>query len=349
MRQRYQTTYLEGLDAEINRLIAKYCVSRNTDLMLEMLVAAWKMDRQYASRLDMKIAARALREMRFAFRMFSKFTKYQKATIFGSARLEEKCPEYQTAMKLGSLLARSGWMVITGAGSGIMEAGHRGAGSDFSIGLNILLPWEQGVNQVIEGTDRVMTFKYFFTRKLMFVRSSHAIVFFPGGFGTLDECFETLTLVQTGKSPIVPLVMVECGTSYWKEWLDYVKKQLLNRGLISPDDLSLFKIVPGEKEAFDIIQRFYHNYHSSRFVQQWLVIRMIREVPEKVIDRWNKDFKDIVSNGRIEKCDPFPDEQDDIPDESDDQATKTLPRIKLLFNRRDFGRLRLLIDEINQH
>jgi len=350
-RPRHQTTYNDDLDAELTRLIKKYSVSKNSDLLLEMLCAAWKMDREYAPRLDMKIAARTLREIRFAFRLFAKHLHRRKATIFGSARLNVDCEECRMAKRLGSLLAEHGWMVITGAGSGIMEAGHTGAGSENSIGLNIQLPWEQSVNPVIEGTDRVMTFKYFFTRKLMFVKSSHAIIFFPGGFGTQDECFESLTLIQTGKSPIVPMVMVEAGETYWTDWMKFVKANLLDRGMISPEDTSLFRIVQDEKEAYDEVARFYHNFHSARYVKQWLVVRMVREVPDAVVERWNADFKDILSNGkgRIEKCEPFPHEQDDIPVEREDPLTKTLPRIKMLFNRRDFGRLRMLIDQINKY
>jgi len=351
-RPRHQTTYNEELDAELNRLIKKYSVSRNSDLLLEMLAAAWKMDQEYAPRLDMKIASRTLREIRFAFRLFAKHVNRKKATIFGSARLKIDCEECRIAERLGSLLAQHGWMVITGAGSGIMEAGHVGAGSKNSIGLNIQLPWEQSVNPVIEGTDRVMTFKYFFTRKLMFVKSSQAIVFFPGGFGTQDECFESLTLIQTGKSPIVPMVMVEAGETYWTDWMKFVKTNLLDRGMISPEDIGLFRIVQDEKQAFDEIANFYKNFHSARYVKQWLVVRMLRQIPDAVIDQWNHDFKDVLANetsGRIEKCDPFPHEQDDIPTEREDPLTKTLPRIKMLFNRRDFGRLRILIDQINQY
>ena len=351
-RPRHQTTYNDELDAELSRLIKKFSVSRNADLLLEMLCAAWKMDREYAPRLDMKIAARTLREIRFAFRLFAKHVNRRKATIFGSARLKTDCEECRMAQRLGSVLAGHGWMVITGAGSGIMEAGHTGAGSENSIGLNIQLPWEQSVNPVIEGTDRVMTFKYFFTRKLMFVKSSHAIVYFPGGFGTQDECFETLTLIQTGKSPIVPMVMVEAGESYWTDWMKFVKTNLLDRGMISPEDTSLFRIVQDEKEAYEEIANFYRNFHSARYVKQWLVVRMLREAPDSVVQKWNEDFKDILVNGKtsgIEKCDPFPHEQDDIPIEREDPLTKTLPRIKMLFNRRDFGRLRMLIDEINKY
>ena len=352
VRPRYQTTYSEELDVELNRLIRKYSVSRNSDLLLEMLCAAWKMDREYAPRLDMKIAARTLREIRFAFRLFAKHVNRRKATIFGSARLKSDTKECAAAERLGRLLAQHGWMVITGAGSGIMEAGHAGAGTENSIGLNIQLPWEQSVNPVIEGTDRVMTFKYFFTRKLMFVKSSHAIIFFPGGFGTQDECFETLTLIQTGKSPIVPVVMVEAGASYWTDWMKFVKSDLLERGMISSDDVGLFRIVENEQQAYDEIANFYRNFHSARYVKQWLVVRMLRDVPDDVIIRWNENFKDILVNGntgRIEKCDPFPHEQDDIPTEREDPLTKTLPRIKMLFNRRDFGRLRMLINEINKY
>ena len=351
-RQIYQTPYSEELDIELNRLIRKYSVSRNSDLLLEMLCAAWKMVREYAPSLDMKIAARTLREIRFAFRLFAKHVNRRKATIFGSARLKSDTKECGAAERLGRLLAQHGWMVITGAGAGIMEAGHAGAGTENSIGLNIQLPWEQSVNPVIEGTDRVMTFKYFFTRKLMFVKSSHAIIFSPGGFGTQDECFETLTLIQTGKSPIVPMVMVEAGETYWTDWIKFIKKNLLNRGMISPEDVGLFRIVQDEKQAFEEISSFYHNFHSARYVKQWLVVRMLRDVPDDVITRWNENFKDILVNGntgRIEKCDPFPHEQDDIPTEREDPLTKTLPRIKMLFNRRDFGRLRMLINEINKY
>src|SRR5580698_5479748 len=212
---------------------------------------------------DVRIIKTALRELRYAFRLFAPFLGKRKVTIFGSARTQPDAPAYQLAVEFGRKISETGFMVITGAGSGIMQAGHEGAGPAKSFGVNIRLPWEQAANPVIAEDKKLVTFKYFFTRKLIFIRHSDAIVLFPGGFGTFDEGYESLTLMQTGKGQLMPLVLVDKkGGSFWKTWDAYIRDHLLKAKLISPEDLSLYQITDDVEEAVSIIQRFYSNFHS---------------------------------------------------------------------------------------
>jgi uncharacterized protein (TIGR00730 family) len=232
-------------------------------------------------------------------------------------------------------------MVITGAGPGIMQAGHEGAGPERSFGANIRLPWEQSANPVIAEDKKLVTFKYFFTRKLIFIRHSDAIVLFPGGFGTLDEGYEALTLMQTGKSQLMPLVLVDKpGGTYWKTWDRHVREHLLRDELISPDDLNLYQITGDVDEAVRIITRFYRNFHSSRYVKDLLIIRMHNRPTDTAIAALNEDFGDIVNGTPFQRMEATPEERED-----EDQVG--LARIAFGFNRRDYGRLRQLIDRIN--
>jgi uncharacterized protein (TIGR00730 family) len=290
---------------------------------------------------DVRIIKNALRELRYAFRLFAPYLGRRKVTIFGSARTQPDAPEYKQAVEFGRKISEGGFMVITGAGSGIMQAGHEGAGPARSFGVNIRLPWEQAANPVIAEDKKLVTFKYFFTRKLIFIRHSDAIVLFPGGFGTFDEGYEALTLMQTGKSQLMPLVLVDKpGGNFWKTWDANVRGQLLKAKLISPEDTSLYQITDNVDEAVKIVVRFYSNFHSTRFVHDLLVIRLQHALPASALAKLTSDFADIIVDGKIEAIKPTPDEVED-----GDQLG--LARIAFPFNRRDYGRLRQLLDVLN--
>ena len=291
---------------------------------------------------DVRVIQIALRELRYAFRLFAPYAGIRKVTIFGSARTLPDKVEYQQAVDFGRKIAQAGFMVITGAGPGIMQAGHEGAGPENSFGVNIRLPWEQSANPVIREDKKLVSFKYFFTRKLIFIRHSDAIVLFPGGFGTMDEGYEALTLMQTGKSQLMPLVLMDRpGGTYWKTWDRNVREHLLRNQLISPDDLNLYHITDDTDRAVKIITRFYRNFQSSRFVKDLLVIRLKNVPPASAIARLNKDFVDIITTAPIKIIKPTFEERED-----NDNLDKA--RVAFGFNRRDYGRLRQLIDALNE-
>ena len=290
---------------------------------------------------DVRVIQTALRELRYAFKLFAPYSRFRTVTIFGSARTQPTRLEYQQAVEFGRKITGAGFMVITGAGGGIMQAGHEGAGPEKSFGANIRLPWEQSANPVIREDKKLITFKYFFTRKLIFIRHSDAIALFPGGFGTMDEGYEALTLMQTGKSQLMPLVLIDRpGGTYWKTWDKHVREHLLRDQLVSPDDLYLYQITDDADEAVKIITRFYRNFHSSRFVKDLFVIRLHHPPAETAIQAMNEDFADIIVGPPIQSIEATPEELAD-----DDRVE--LPRIAFGFNRRDYGRLRKLIDVLN--
>lgn len=311
-------------------------------LVQQIRETADKLLRDGATRGDIKLLSTALKELRYSFKVFTPYRHLRKAAIFGSARLPQSHPAYASAVEFSRRIAEQGWMVITGAASGIMEAGHVGAGREKSIGVNILLPFEQEANSIIRGDLKLMHLKYFFTRKLLFIKESDAVALFPGGFGTQDECFETLTLVQTGKSQMFPLVMVdEPGGDYWLRWCDYIKDELLGRELISPADMSLFKVTDSVDEAVDEVLRFYRVYHSMRYVHGDLVLRLQHRLSDKMMQRLNDGFSDILVAGRFEQTEA-------LLEEANETHIATLPRLRFRFDRRNLGRLRQLIDAINQ-
>jgi hypothetical protein len=290
---------------------------------------------------DVRVIQTALRELRYAFRLFAPYAGKRKVTIFGSARTQSSKIEYQQAVEFGRKIVQAGFMVITGAGPGIMQAGHEGAGPENSFGANIRLPWEQAANPVIREDKKLVTFKYFFTRKLIFIRHADAIALFPGGFGTMDEGYEALTLMQTGKSQLMPLVLIDRpGGTYWKTWDKHVREHLLRDQLISPDDLDLYRITDDTDEAVKIITRFYRNFHSSRFVKDLFVIRLRHAPSESAIEAMNEDFADIITGPPLKRTEA-------TPEEREDSNHVNLPRIAFGFNRRDYGRLRQLIDVLN--
>lgn len=290
---------------------------------------------------DVRVIQTALRELRYAFRIFAPYAHKRKVTIFGSARTGPTKPEYQQAVEFGKKISSAGFMVITGAGPGIMQAGHEGAGPENSFGANIRLPWEQSANPVIAEDKKLITFKYFFTRKLIFIRHSDAIALFPGGFGTMDEGYEAITLMQTGKSQLMPLVLMDKpGGTYWKTWDKNIREHLLRDKLISPDDLCLYRITDNADEAVKIISRFYRNFDSTRFVRDQFIVRMKNTPSATALAALNEDFADIVVSGKIEVIKP-------TPEEVEDSDRLDLARISFNFNRRDYGRLRQMIDVLN--
>jgi uncharacterized protein (TIGR00730 family) len=290
---------------------------------------------------DVRVIQTALRELRFAFKLFAPYASVRKVAMFGSARTAPTRPEYQQAVDFGRKIAAAGFMVITGAGPGIMQAGHEGAGPEKSFGANIRLPWEQSANPIIREDKKLVTFKYFFTRKLIFIRHSDALTLFPGGFGTMDEGYEALTLMQTGKSQLMPLVLIDRpGGTFWKTWDKQVREHLLRDELISPEDLCLYQITDDTDQAVKIITRFYRNFHSTRFVKDLFVIRLKHAPSDSALEAMNEDFADINTGGPIKRIEP-------TPEEVEDNEHVDLSRIAFNFNRRDYGRLRQMIDVLN--
>jgi uncharacterized protein (TIGR00730 family) len=315
--------------------------TQKSALVAEIKETADKLARDEATRGDLKLISRALRELRYAFKVFTPLRKRRKVTVFGSARLPPEHPAYQQSVALGRRMAEEGWMVVTGAGGGIMEGAHVGAGRLMSVGLNIMLPFEQSANYVIHKDEKLVNLKYFFTRKLLFVKEVHGVVFCPGGFGTQDESFEVLTLVQTGKRDLMPIVCLdEPGGSYWSAWQRFIETELLAPGLISPEDMSLFKITDDVDVAVNEVMGFYAVYNSMRYVRGRLVLRLHRAPDDALLERLNDEFGDIVEAGRIERAEVH-------PLEADDEHLTELPRIALRFNRRSLGRLRQMVDLLN--
>jgi uncharacterized protein (TIGR00730 family) len=332
---------LSAFRAEVNHLLDQLPTMPHGELIQRALTILVGMAEVEADRLDWKILSAALQDMERAFRVFYPYRHVRKVTIFGSARIAPSNPEYQMAAEFARCITAQGFMVMTGAGGGIMEAGNEGAGAENSFGLNIQLPFEQGANPHITGDPKLIEFKYFFTRKLFFLRETDALVLFPGGFGTQDEVFECLTLMQTGKSTLVPLVLIDQpGGQYWRSWDRHIREHVLGAGLISPDDLSLYQITDDIQEACRLVTSFYRVYHSSRYVGDRLVLRLKSEISDAHVQYLNEMFSDILVKGTIEKSGPLVKEPD--------SELQALPRLVLYFNQRDLGRLRQMIQVINE-
>ena len=325
----------------VNELLDALGVVANRDQLLEMLLTVAKLAGDGADRLDLKIANAALREMREGFQVFTPYRKTRKITMFGSARTLPTDPLYAQARDLAAVMAGHGWSTVTGAGPGIMAAGLEGAGRDRSFGINIRLPFEQEANEFIASDPKLVSMKYFFTRKLLLIKESDGYVVLPGGFGTLDEAFELLTLVQTGKAEPAPIVLLEIpGDGYWRSWHRFLMEEVAGRGLISPEDHHLYLVTDNVEEAAGEILTFYRNYHSIRWVGSQLIIRL-RVAPSPVeLEELNRQFADLCLSGGITALDgPLPAERREHPE---------LARIVLRFDRMSYARLRLLIDALNR-
>jgi uncharacterized protein (TIGR00730 family) len=330
---------LETMLAELP-LLAQ--ASEDTDLLHDLITTVHRMVGEKADRGDIKIISRAFRELRYAFKTFAPYHEVRKVTVFGSARTRESDPAYAQAVAFARAMVEQGYMVITGAGEGIMRAAQEGAGRERSFGVNIELPFEQVPNAFIHEDPKLIACKYFFTRKLIFVKESHALALFPGGWGTMDEGFEVLTLQQTGKSAPMPIVFVDApGGTYWTEWREYNVRHLLERDLISPEDMDLFLITDRPEVAVQEIVSFYKNYHSSRYVHERLVFRLNQPLPDWLLKDINRDFADLLSEGAFESGGALPEERN----ESD---LIHLPRLLFWFNRKNLGRLRQLINTLNR-
>ena len=315
--------------------------SRNSDLIDEIRRSADRLADQETSRGDLKILTRAMRELIYAFKVFSPYRWQRKVTVFGSARTRPDSPVYQQAVAFGRAMAAENWYVVTGASTGIMEAGHRGAGREHSMGLNIMLPFEQDANPIIAGDPKLVNMKYFFTRKLMFVKECDAVACFPGGFGTLDEAFEVLTLLQTGKRDMVPVVLLDApGGTFWRPFDKFLKNTLLPDGMISPEDLSLYRIVGDVGTAVGEVLGFYRVYHSMRYVRKNLVLRLREALAADQLTAINQKFQDILQDGEFIQ-------RGALPEERDEPKLADFARLVFHFNRRSLGRLRQLIDTIN--
>lgn len=310
-------------------------------LTKELLAGLLKLHDAHLDLLDLKIVNRAVKELRHAFGVFRGYRDRPKVSIFGSARTPSDDPNYQLAYQFAQAVVQKGFMVITGGADGIMRACQEGAGRENSFGVNIMLPFEQGPNATIADDPKLITFKYFFTRKLMFQKEANAIALFPGGFGTHDEGFEVITLAQTGKSDPQPIVCLQApGCDYWDDWAAFITKQLLKRKLISEEDLSLFTIMSSADAAVEEILRFYRRYHSIRFVGRQMALRMKTTISAEQLEQIQQGFSDLLTEGRFEL-------RGALEEELDEPALKDLPRLVFSFNRRSASRLRQLINHLN--
>ncbi len=331
---------LESLRADIADLFDQLPTLKHRQLIQQALAVILRLADSEIERLDWKIVSASLADMEQGFGIFHPYRHVRKITIFGSARTLPETPEYLMAVDFARRVTQLGFMVMTGGGGGIMQAGNEGAGRENSFGLNIRLPFEQEANPFIEGDPKLINFKYFFTRKLFLLRESDAVALFPGGFGTQDEAFECMTLSQTGKFGPVPLVLIDRpGGSYWQDWSAYIDQHLVQQGLISPDDSSLYTVTDNLNVACNAITRFYQVYHSSRYVGEKLVIRLKSDLADTDVEQLNVNFSDILVKGCIEKSQALPEEAQD--------ETVGLPRLVLYFNQRDLGRLYQMIATIN--
>ena len=330
-------------DTAIDQIIGLVGGVRHPEIVREMILAALKAGQESATRGDLKLMNSTLKEMRFTTKIFGPYRGTRKVTVFGSARTKPHEPAYEMARLLGQRLVEGGYMVITGGGGGIMQAVNEGAGPEHSFGVNIRLPFEAQPNPVLEGNPRNISYKYFFNRKVAFLKEADAVVLLPGGFGTLDEAMETLTLVQTGKRNPMPLILVEEpeGT-YWQKWIEFLQNELIPRGFISPMDVDIFEGVHSPEEAVARIDRFYRTYHSLRYVGEQLVIRLTEELDKKKVEDIKSRFSDILKSGGG----LFP--SSDLPEEADEPEISHLPRLVMDFNRRDFSKRKRLIDALNE-
>ncbi len=328
-------------DLEIADFASRWLTGENQDLYEDMLVTICRLARDGASRGDVKLLHKSLAEIRYAMKVFAPYKDVRKVSIYGSARTRDGHPDYLAAEAFAREITSAGWMVITGAGDGIMKAGHGGAGRERSFGVAIRLPFEQKTNEIIAEDPKLVNFRYFFTRKLSFMKEASAVALFPGGFGTQDELFEALTLVQTGKSSLIPIVMCEQpGGTYWPHWREYVTKELLSKGLIGEHDFELIRITDNVSAAVEDVIMFYRVYHSSRYVSDDLVLRLNRPLSAALIERLNDEYAGrILAGGRIEQVGPLPEENGEYPQ---------LPRLRMRFDRKSCGLLRRMVNELNR-
>ncbi len=332
----------KAVDSLIEELAKRAAPVESGDLLKEMITTAVKLGRESRDKGDLKLVNNTLKELRYSFRVFSPYRNVKKVIIFGSARAKKTSAEYKMAEEFSKKLTEKGYMVVTGGGPGVMEAGNKGAKAGKDFALNIRLPFEQKPNPYIDEKEKLINFKYFFTRKLIFVKETDATALFPGGFGTNDEGFEMLTLIQTGKSKPRPIVLMEPeGSTYWSDWERFVNNQLLKNGFIKKEDFNLFYIVRNIDQAIKYIEDFYRIYHSIRYVSGSTVIRLNKKLKDKTLNFINQEFKDILTSGKICVSPP-------TTEEIEKGEYPGLPRLIMNFNLRDYGRLCEMIRVINR-
>jgi len=330
-----------AVDELLEKLINDVGGIKYPGFVREMIISALKAGQETDYLADMKMLNNTMKEMRYTNKIFAPYRHKKKVTIFGSARTAPEEYSYRTCVEFSRILAEKGYMIITGGGPGIMQAGNEGAGSANSFAVNIALPFEQSANVVMANTPRLITYKYFFNRKVAFVKESDAIAVFPGGFGTLDEAMEVFTLIQTGKTTPKPLLLIDDESGYWEEWLEFIKTKLLVKGFISADDFSIFTITRDVDEAVNVIDDFYSNYHSHRFVGGRLVIRLKRKLTEEQIASLEAAFPEIIAEGsHIRSTEP-------LPEELDEPENLGLPRILMDFDHHHYGLLLAFIRQLN--
>jgi uncharacterized protein (TIGR00730 family) len=330
-----------ALDRQITELLDQAGVESNASLIQELIVTALKIGREKYRVADLKLFNRTLKELRSAAKMFGPYAGRKKVVVFGSARTAATDPAALAAEAFSAQMREHDYMTITGGGDGIMGAAQKGAGRDFGFGLNIKLPFEQRANETIHGDSKLVNFNYFFTRKLNFVKETHAIALFPGGFGTMDEGFEVLTLMQTGKARLIPYVLIdEPGGTFWSTWISFLRDHLLRLGLISASDFHLFKLVTSVDEAVAAILQFYKNFHSYRWVGKQMVIRLHQPLTAGALAALNLEYATLLQSGAIEQSAA-------LPEEMNEPELAPLPRLILTPHQRDFGRLRQFLDSIN--
>jgi len=330
-----------AIDAVVDDLIRKAAGIRHTELVREMIISALKAGQETDYLADLKMLNNTMKEMRYTNKVFAPFRQRKKVTIFGSARTAPDEPIYQKCFDFSRQLAALGYMIITGGGQGIMQAGNEGAGSENSFAVNIRLPFEQSPNRIMLKNPRLITYKYFFNRKVAFVKESSAIAVFPGGFGTLDEAMEVFTLIQTGKTSPKPLVLIDDGSGYWDLWFEFIKSAMLGRGYISAEDFAIFTITSNVEEAVRVIEEFYRNFYSMRFVEDRLVIRLNKELSDDDIEELGTEFPEVLRAGtRIERSAP-------LAEEADEPDILHLPRLLLQFDHQHYGLLIAFIRRIN--
>jgi uncharacterized protein (TIGR00730 family) len=328
------------VDDLIDRLMEQVGV-HHPRMIREMIITALKSGQENDYLADQKLMRTTMKEMRYTNKVFAPYRQRKKVTVFGSARTRPEEPIYQTCLAFSRLLAEHNYMVITGGGPGIMHAGNEGAGAENSFAVNIRLPFEQDTNPVMNQDSKVITYKYFFNRKVAFLKEAHAVALFPGGFGTLDEAMEVMTLVQTGKNPPIPLVLIDDERGYWEEWFDFLRGSLFRRGLISGEDFALFTITRDPVEAVALIDEFYRNYHSMRYVGKQLVIRLNKSLTAQQCETLVSEFGEILAPGGTMVTGSA------LPKEYDEPDLIDLPRLILDFNLRSYGLLGAVIRRIN--
>jgi uncharacterized protein (TIGR00730 family) len=336
-----ESSWAVARDQAIEEFLDRFADSPDRDLLADMMVAITRLARDKTDRGDLKLLTSSFKELRYAFKVFAPYHHIRKVSIFGSSRTPAEHPDYIQANEFAHRMRAQNWMVITGAGDGIMRAGHAGAGRAGSFGVAIRLPFEQKTNVIIAEDPKLINFKYFFTRKILFLKEASAICLFPGGFGTHDEGLEALTMVQTGKTTLIPIVLVDApGGTYWQHWRTYVKAELLHNGMIGEEDMNLFMLTDDVDAAVEEITGFYRRFHSMRYVGEKLVLRLSSPLAPASLEKINDDYRAILTGGRIEQCPgPVEGEQDEFPG---------MPRLVLAFNRRDVGTLRLLVNDVNR-